>query len=107
MEHRAVAAHGHQQVGATGQLRLRHASDRQQAEIDLDGVDRQYVAAALEQVRGETQHGLADPRIGCAPGQGDRGVDSVAGAHDPASFSTLALRQASGQSSANTPIHRA
>jgi hypothetical protein len=82
VQHRAVAAHGHQQVGALRQLGLRHQRDGQQAEIDAEPGGRAHVAAPFQQVRGQAEHCLADPRIGGTPGQGDGRVGGAVAVHE-------------------------
>jgi hypothetical protein len=81
VQHRAVTAHGNEQVGAARKFALGYERHRQQSEIDLDAGDGPHVPAALEQVRCKRQHGLADPRIGCAAREGDGRIGHVAGLH--------------------------
>jgi len=81
VQHRAVATHGDEQVGAARKFALGHERHGQQSEIDLDAGDGPHVPAALQQVRCERKHRLADSRIGCAAREGDGRIGHVAGLH--------------------------
>jgi hypothetical protein len=86
LEHRAVAAHRHQQVGALREIGLRYEADWQPAELDPEVRRRADVPTPLEQVRRESEHGLAHPRIGGAAREGDVRVVDVAGVHGCPAF---------------------
>jgi hypothetical protein len=71
VEHRSIAADRDQHVGAEREFSLRHQRHGQQTEVDPEVVGRAHVPAALEQVRGEAEHGLGDPRVRRSPGERD------------------------------------
>ncbi len=82
VQHRAVAADGHDEVRFERKLRLGHGLHTLDAVQggsligrDLDG------AAARDQVPGQYLHGLGDPRIGRAAGEGDTSAIGAALVH--------------------------
>ena len=81
VQHGAVAADGDQQVGPARELRLRDERDRQRTEIDLRPGDDPHRASPFEQVPGEREHRLRDPRVRGAAREGDGRIRDVPRVH--------------------------
>jgi hypothetical protein len=81
VQHRAVAADRNQQVSPAREFRLRDQRHRQGAEVQAVPGDGPHRTAPLEQVAGEREHRLRDPRVGGAARKGNGRIRDVPRVH--------------------------